>query len=1102
MSCIWVLLFSALVIAQQHLSTESLLSAVAKAQNDSLLWGPYRPQLYAGFRPRIPKSLLTGIMWANVDDMGSINDIRHTCEQSHDILGYGWDEFDPRTGGIQRIRDVGMGVDIETEFVKVSGGSRGGHWALRVRGTPRDNEGLGNLEITSAGNSNGIEGPVEIVGSAPILGDFSFEITTGPDSNKYPQPQHDSSKLVNLQNTQFASIQVPGNVIWKAKDLLFSEISFVFQRLEKRYGKEKLPPAAILYTLPNKKDPLANLHFTQKTFQGSFQFDILYSSLSFGEQRMTSKRLDNQLEHLDFSFKDHFEKTFPLKEPYTSLSYRQFAQSLFSNLIGGIGYFHGDSLVGKIIDDDEEEEFWEQARAGEGVDGGDSKRAEEKELFTSIPSRPFFPRGFYWDEGFHLLPIGLWDIDLSLEIIKSWFGLMDQDGWIAREQILGEEARSKVPPEFQIQYPHYANPPTLILAVNQFLQQLDEAEKEKEEKQAMEYEFESSRQQVLEESQIPWSTLSSAHIKYPVLATEYLQSLYPKLKQHYYWFRKSQIGDIRTWEREAFSLKEGYRWRGRTPDHCFTSGLDDYPRAKPPHIGELHVDLISWMGMFTRMLMRIAEKLGQSDDVEEFKKIEESIIRNIDDLHWSEKDQAYCDSTIDEYEESILVCHKGYLSLFPMLLGLLPADSPHLGAILLFMSDPEEIWSPYGLRSLSKKDPHFSQGENYWRGPVWININFLALSSLKKNYIDVDGPFRETASRIYNELRENVIQNIFNEWERTGFAWEQYDQETGRGQRSFPFTGWTSMVIMIMAEKQTSLHHELARLLTTTHQMDLRQGPVRGGNRGGQGLFKWDDIKEDKHRENYLGHSLKAPMGRWQKGKDLEWFNKKKDGNLSKEEIRREEIRKIKEAEEDALAEALGFKVTRKKEGNVDQEEIAKAIKTTEKDDDLENETLKEEDNQGLGFHGGLHRYRIQNIDESELTERQDGTRGGLGGLEYSRRDEKERRSRRRDDDNQDRSRERIHKDDDRGRMHHGDSRVGRHRDDSRERRHRDEGNREKRPRDDDTREKKQSRSQDYYQSSRQEDPHRQHRERKRDYSPEARQQQKSSRHRHHRDDY
>ena len=293
---------------------------------------------------------------------------------------------------------------------------------------------------------------------------------------------------------------------------------------------------------------------------------------------------------------------------------------------------------------------------------------------------------------------------------------MDEDGWIAREQILGPEARSKVPEEFQVQYPHYANPPTLFFILQAFVDKLEANNTSTDMREALGIQ--------------DFSGLYTAYVDNLEAASSYLRNIYPLLKRHYFWFRKTQWGDIMSYDRKAYSPKEAYRWRGRTPRHILTSGLDDYPRPQPPHPGELHVDLISWMGMMTRSIKNIASVIGEVEDADEFAKYETAIFRNIDDLHWDSKQQIYCDATIDDYEESVHVCHKGYLSIFPFMLGLLPPDSPRLGALLDLIENPEELWSDYGIRSLSKQDEYYGTDENYWRGPVWINMNYLIIENL------------------------------------------------------------------------------------------------------------------------------------------------------------------------------------------------------------------------------------------------------------------------------------------------------------------------------------------------------------------------------------
>ena len=76
------------------------------------------------------------------------------------------------------------------------------------------------------------------------------------------------------------------------------------------------------------------------------------------------------------------------------------------------------------------------------------------------------------------------------------------------------------------------------------------------------------------------------------------------------------------------------------------------------------------------------------------------------------------------------------MNLFPLLLRLVPPDAPQLPSQLAALRDPEGVWSPHGLRSLSMgstlyKAYNTEHDGPYWRGPIWINLNYLALAALQ-----------------------------------------------------------------------------------------------------------------------------------------------------------------------------------------------------------------------------------------------------------------------------------------------------------------------------------------------------------------------------------
>lgn len=167
-------------------------------------------------------------------------------------------------------------------------------------------------------------------------------------------------------------------------------------------------------------------------------YQVVFESGSFLDRPnvLEGAILSQEVEKRSKAFHEDFEAKFRLSEKGFDTRQIAFAKAALSNMLGllivkiqtsdllvlnivtviicrhltgGIGYFYGASKVQSKYNK-EPISYWSAP------------------LFTAVPSRSFFPRGFLWDEGFHNLLIREWNEDLSMEIIGYWMDLMNTEG--------------------------------------------------------------------------------------------------------------------------------------------------------------------------------------------------------------------------------------------------------------------------------------------------------------------------------------------------------------------------------------------------------------------------------------------------------------------------------------------------------------------------------------------------------------------------------------------------------------------------------------------------------------------------------------------------
>ncbi|CAG7901750.1 unnamed protein product, partial [Brassica rapa] len=776
---------------------------------ESLYWGTYRPQVYFGVRARTPQSLVAGLMWLGDEkDDGKQHVMRHFCENSQDLKSFGWREHNGIDFGRQELLDQDM--ILETSFLKSKEGSLGygGDWSVRIN---LINKGL-NDEVKRTVHlffylaDEG--GNVLKLGKNVLDLKESSLLASGSRADVGKWQMHLKSEA--HVETHYCGFKTPDIV--NLSDAVKKNLAVQENKSGRLQLSDTSEDSSSIYVFQISTT-------TQSTIDIAFVSGIRGESFDV-EQRimsLTGSPLSSLLEEKHIAFDAKFKECFHLSEKLDSETL-MVGKAAIGNMLGGIGYFYGQSKIQaptstQAKSEDEFLLYW------------------PAELYTAVPSRPVFPRGFLWDEGFHQLLVWLvvmllmyrsfnrlnlicsfkdcsyvgygfrrWDFRITLEILGNWLDLMNIDGWIPREQILGDEALSKIPKQYVVQIPSNGNPPTLLLVIRDLINGIRAEKFNKEE-----------RDEIL----------------------SFLDLAFVRLDAWFQWFNTSQKG------KEMGS----YYWHGRDSltnrelnPQSLSSGFDDYPRASHPTEDERHVDLRCWMYLAADCMNSIIEFLGEKgrpvtvDYSSTVKLLSDFNLLN--QMHYDHDLGAYLD--FGNHTEDVLlvwkevtgedgrvsrelvretfgkpelrlVPHIGYVSFFPFMFRIIPPTSSILEKHLDLISNRSIVWSDYGLLSLGKTSSLYMKYNTeheapYWRGAIWMNMNYMILSSLH-HYSIVDGPYMDKARTIYEELRSNLIRNVVRNYDETGYIWEHYDQTKGTGEGGRVFTGWSALILLIMSEE-------------------------------------------------------------------------------------------------------------------------------------------------------------------------------------------------------------------------------------------------------------------------------------------------------------
>lgn len=211
-------------------------------------------------------------------------------------------------------------------------------------------------------------------------------------------------------------------------------------------------------------------------------------------------------------------------------------------------------------------------------------------------------------------------------------------------------------------------------------------------------------------------------------------------------------------------------------DHPYSSGLDDSP-VFDTDLPMATPDLAGYLAVQDRQLADLLTRLGDGTAAARHRARAAESELALSRLWDAEKGRFVARGAHGPVAGHTVV------DLLPLLTGTLPDDVADV--LVAELSDPEAFGTPFPVPTVAVDDPAFN-GDRMWRGPVWVNTNWLLIEGL------LASGYAAQAVRLAHRTLAMVAA--------AGGAFEYYHPDTGlRAGRAAPAFAWTAALVIDLA---------------------------------------------------------------------------------------------------------------------------------------------------------------------------------------------------------------------------------------------------------------------------------------------------------------